>query len=148
MNTTTGAKYEIARNLDIAAIAKLIRADLKAAFGKTATFSVTVSRYSMGQSLTVKVKSASVGPIIHNVDRVIAEHANPHVYNGTPWMSAEARTFLASVSAVVDAYRTNTSCLESDYSHTNFYAHVDFSNDLISASRATVVGRLFAAESA
>ena len=43
-------------NGDVNLIAKQIRKDLKATFGNTAKFSVRISRYSLGQSINIKIK--------------------------------------------------------------------------------------------
>ncbi len=51
---------------DIKDTAKLIRKSLKAAY-KGFKFSVTISRYSLGQSLSVEIKAlpASFGPVLN-----------------------------------------------------------------------------------
>lgn len=60
------------RTIDTADVAKLIRRDLKAVFGKTVKFSVRSSRYSGGSSIDV---SWTDGPTQKMVERIVKGYA-------------------------------------------------------------------------
>lgn len=125
-----GSKYN--RDLDIAQIAKLVRADIKAAvkegtLPKGFKASVRISRYSMGQSLNVTVKAAP-GVTIMNPLRLAHEESG----------SREVMTrdeLLDTVKSIVDAYNYDGSDSQSDYYNVNFYGFVDFAHELEQSER-------------
>lgn len=139
-----GAKYE--RGRDITEIAKLVRADIKAAIKagdlpKGTKCSVRVSRFSGGRSLTVTVKAL---PGINGLNwyRLDAEKAEPHQYPGNfpqharAIYSPEGTRVVKLLEAMVEAYNFDGSDTQTDYFHVNFYKTIDFDYDLEKAWRA------------
>ena len=135
-----GNKYN--RDLNVAEIAKLVRADLKAAV-KAGTLpkgfkaSVRISRYSMGQSLDVNVKAAP-GVTVMNPLRLAHEQSGSRevMTRDEMWRHSEAaRALLDTVKSIVDAYNFDGSDSQSDYFHVNFYGNVDFAHALEQAER-------------
>jgi len=100
----TGDQYEQGR--DVADIAKLIRADLKAAQGVGGLpaglkFSVKISRFSGGVSCDVRVQGMS--------------RSDPG-----------SRDVENAITAIVNAYKRDRSDSQSDYWNVNFYSDVNF----------------------
>lgn len=142
MSTITyGSKYS--KGVDVAEIAKSVRADIKAAIkaGELPAIKVgvTVSRYAGGRSLRLNVTACPVD--IMNPARVLADAANPHAYPTVREVhTEEGRAILAHLESIVGAYNFDGSDTQSDYFHVNFYAHVGFSSELERAQRAAIVG--------
>lgn len=135
MRNGAGTKYEETKDLDLAAIAKLVRADIKAQQAELAPgglprdlkVSVRISRYSMGQSLTVEVSKLPEGMPALNAERLRAEIADPHGYipaRQFPRSSSEVEQILRQLKAIVDSYNFDESDIQSDYSSVRFYDHV------------------------
>lgn len=131
-----GTKYN--RDLDVRDIAKLVRADIKAAAGPVphrlpAGFraGVRISRYSMGRSIDVTIKAVP-GVTVRNPARVEFEETGGGIYDGRMpeearfVHTAEARAILEAVKDIVDAYNFDGSDVQSDYFHVNFYSDVRF----------------------
>jgi hypothetical protein len=121
-----GDKYE--RDLDVDVIAKRVRADIKAAVAAgelpAAKYSVRISRYSMGRSLTVTVDELPFA--VCNPERVRRDVLEPHDRSTLLLRTEEAQAAMAKVEAIVDAYNFDGSRPQEDYSHVNFYGHVSF----------------------
>lgn len=127
-----GAKYDKA--LDVAEIAKRVRADLKAlvASGElpAAKYAVTISRYAGGRSLRVRIEGLPFA--VANEERVKADvlqaSANGWTDQAAPLLlhTEAARAVRAKVEAVVEAYNFDGSHSQSDHFHVNFYGDVDF----------------------
>ena len=119
-----GDKY--VTGLDIAEIAKRVRAEIKAAVKAGSlpelTASVTMRRYTGGRSLSVRITKCSI-PVL-NVARVRVEMAEPHRYNGMPHYNPEAAAVLDTIRGICDAYNFDGSDIGSDYFHVNFYTSV------------------------
>ncbi len=135
--TTTGTKYAATKDLDIAAIAVLVRAEIKAAVasGKlpAGKYSAKISRYSMGRSLTVTYDLSGHpggGFQLHNPVRLAWQMANPHASFGQAPAAAMMRlspgalAVEATLQGMLDAYNHEVSEPESDYRNTKFFAHV------------------------
>lgn len=127
-----GNKYD--KDLDIAEIAKLVRADLKAAMAKGGSipagskFKVRIQRYSGGQSLSVTIMSIT-GVKFVNAARARFEIENPHTYYNNHDLRVhtnEAEAVSATVAAIVSAYNHDGSDTMTDHFDVNFYAHIDF----------------------
>jgi D-alanyl-D-alanine dipeptidase len=141
---------------DVKEIAKCVRADLKAAVACGAlsalTFGVKISRYSMGQSLTVTVTSVPVGYVILNAKREAWTTANPHKgfheapLDCMPRHSEGASLDLKIIERIVGAYNWDRSDHMSDYYSVNFHQTVAFDGELARAERAALVATLRAAE--
>ncbi len=129
-----GAKYD--KDMDIAEIAKRVRADIKAAF-PSVKVSARISRYAGGRSLNVRITQLPKGMLPMNPQRVVFEAQNPHAClpNGMPRYNAAAEKLLTDVKAIVNAYRRDQSDIQTDYFSTNFYGDVDFSHELEQAHR-------------
>lgn len=142
MSTITyGSKYS--KGVDVAEIAKSVRADIKAAIkaGELPAIKVgvTVSRYAGGRSLRLNVTACPVD--IMNPARVLADAANPHAYPTIRETYNEAgREILANLESILDAYNFDGSDRMTDYYHVNFYGHVGFASALEEAQRAAIVG--------
>lgn len=114
-----GSRYEATKTLDVAAIAKLVRADLRA-LGSVAKFRVTTKRYSMGQSITIEI----AGYNRHASDDVRA--AQEAAKLPCPWMTREAVALADRCEAILDAYNYNRSDSMTDYSDVKFHGHVNW----------------------
>jgi len=129
----TGAKYESGR--DIKEIAKLVRKDIKAARKAgdlpAAKYSVRISRYSMGRSLTVTVSGLEME--VANMERFRAEARDPNLRHlGAPvgrLMTDEAYALEAKVEALVNAYNFDKSDLATDYHNRAFHGFVSIEAD-------------------
>jgi len=142
----TGAKYD--RSRDLAEIARLVRADIKAAVKSGALpadlkASVTISRYSMGQSMRVSLTAPSV--VVPSVARVRADLANPHGHVTLARHTVKARAVVATVESLVKAYQRSETESQSDVCNFSFYDTVEFSDAQESAQRAEIVATLRAA---
>lgn len=121
---TTGSKYEATKDLGVRELAKLIRADLKEAqaagtVSKDATFSVRISRYSMGQS--IDIAAAYPFPIRIADELVQAARDAGHSW---PWLRrdvADAKQFCEDLLA---SYNYDNSDLMSDYFDYKFASNV------------------------
>ncbi len=102
MNNETGSKYEQTKDLDIVAIAKLLRQDIKASVKEgrlpAVKYGVRIERYSMGQSIHISVGQE---------------------------LTDEVK---AAVRDLADAYNYDRSDPQSDYFCVRFYVHINGSN--------------------
>ncbi len=126
MSTTTyGTKYAATKDLKRVEIAKLIRADIKAAVKAgtlpKAKYSVTCEAFSGGGSIDIRVSEA-VGIRVYNADRLLFEHDEPH---GSAihhmFYSAEMTAVIEALDAIHASYNFNGSDIQSDYFHGRFY---------------------------
>lgn len=137
-----GSKYD--ETLDVAEIAKRVRADLKALI-KTGTipkgkYSVTIQRFCGGCSLRVRLDQLISPHLMLNPERVKFEQENPHAFPGNlPQFSPSGKALLETVQAVVNAYNFDGSHTESDYWNVNFYDSVDFDGEFLRAQRASIL---------
>lgn len=113
---TYGAKYEQTKGLRRVEIAKLIRADIKAAVaaGELPKVSYSVRASGGGNSIHVRIawKARPVG------DRPAIER-----------YTAETRALRSAVEQIVEAYNYDCSDLQSDYFDVRFYGSVDIEED-------------------
>lgn len=123
----TGSKYEMTRELDIAQIAKLVRADIAAAIASGELpaglkCSVRISRYSMGRSLSVIVTEAPFA------ERCTEWECSVGRSNGLcmPWLTRVAYNVTATLEAIVAAYNYDRSEPETDYYCERFHGSVGF----------------------
>lgn len=118
---TVGPKYEATRDLGIAEIAKLVRQDIKTAIAEGRLpaglkCSVTIQRYSMGQSLDIRVTDAPFAV-------KVAEHeATDNRAQGLKWawLTRDAVGVLETLGEIHSAYNYDNSDPQSDY-HSNRY---------------------------
>jgi hypothetical protein len=109
-----GSKFE--KGQDLKDVAKKVRADLKAAFGKGWKFGVRISRYSMGQSLSVDVKEAPV-QFVELIDQ--ADEYGRDWQALDTWKETEDK-----IAGIVEAYNRDDSDSMTDYFDVDFYKHV------------------------
>ncbi len=147
--TTIGTKYDATRNLDIAAVAKLVREDIKQLAAEQfpgLKASVTISRYSMGQSLSVRITAAP------------ANILNPlHVQHfATTWeipedaatrvrYTAEGKAMIQALDLLVDAYNRRETDFHTDYNNSRFHASVDVCGKFERTMSADILGTRAAA---
>jgi hypothetical protein len=123
-----GAKYD--RNLDIAEIAKRVRADIKALVSDgqlpRAKYSVRIDRFSGGCSLDVRIDEVPF-PIL-NEERVRCDTLEPHVYHADtlPLHTDAAQDLLRRIEMVTAAYNYDGSDSQTDHFNVNFYGHASF----------------------
>jgi hypothetical protein len=140
MNTQEfrGSKFEQSRN--IKDIAKDVRRDIKAAVKAGALrdgkFSVTIDRFSMGQSLDVRVKAVP-GMVVVNPERVRRGPGHP----GTEYLhTPEAMEMLSTLTGIVNQYHRDGSDIQSDYFDVNFYHSEKFDWEMEAAQQAWIEG--------
>lgn len=143
----TGAKYN--HDLDVAEIARRVRAEYKALAKDPVSvlhgckFTVRTSRYSMGQSITVRVTPPAGVPVA-NLRRARLEAEDKHASHGrvAPLFNGRGKAILAAASAVLNAYNFDKGDLVSDYHHDNFHADVEFEAGVLSAEWAEVAAEV------
>jgi hypothetical protein len=130
---TTGSKFDSDR--DVRETAKLVRKDLKAALPGF-KFSVKISRYSMGQSITVTATAVPAGFEINSRARAANELAgrDAHDADGRPvvLLSDAAAAARDTVEDILAAY--NRTHGRNAY----FYGFFNWDTDLNEADRASV----------
>jgi hypothetical protein len=135
-NMFIGSKYNETANLGISDIAKLVRTELKATY-PNCKFSVTIDRYSGGQSMDVTIKSTDFNPfssefIAHlKSNNPLREwNANTQfVYQSTPTYSKEYEELEQKVRAILNQYNYDDTDTQRDYFDVRFYSHVRFDNN-------------------
>jgi hypothetical protein len=147
----TGAKYN--SSLDVAAVAKLFKADVKAAQDKEAVhhmrggvreqgvqylpmglrLSVRIERYAGGCSIHVRVTDLPEGMSNPYTTEYLqwykAEGFNRHVDTPTRYIPAFA-ALLSQLEVMLNAYNRDSSDSRSDYFNRKFYESVQIGNDL------------------
>jgi hypothetical protein len=132
-----GSKFEQSR--DIKDIAKDVRKDIKAAVKSGALrdgkFSVKIRRYSMGQSLDVRVKEVP-GMVVVNPERV---RRGADGQPDTEYLhTAEAMEVLSTLTGIVNQYHRDGSDIQSDYFDVNFYHSEKFDWEMEAAQQAWI----------
>lgn len=145
--TVQGDKFEAER--DIAEVAKLVRADIKAAisagllpFGTKC--SVRVERYSMGRNLHVSVTACPI--MVANPVYVRWQQANRHASmleappSARDRFSPEGRHVITTLERIVEAYnRRISSDQPDDYSNVSFYTDIVFGLELREEQSASIL---------
>ncbi len=137
-----GSKYE--RGLDVAEIAKRVRAELKAQVKAKqlpkAKYSVTIDRFSGGCSLDVKIDQVQSHHLMLNPKRVRFCHQHPAENPlNLPRYTEAGQTLIKGVEAIVAAYNYDGSDTASDYWNVNFYSSVFFAGSFEQAQRALIL---------
>jgi hypothetical protein len=158
-----GYQYEEGGKLDTAAIAKLIRRDIKTATREGLlpdrwTYSVTMDRFSGGSSIDVRVKDCADAWMPCPGYRVGTRHELPGggwtaTGCGNPWCKAggehkdktgaedhevlteEAMAAKMTLERIHGAFNHDGSDSMVDYFDVNYYGHVDFQDARSRASR-------------
>ncbi len=128
---TIGSKYDETKNLGLADLAKLIRADIKALAVPGLKVSVRISRYSMGQSIELRVTEA---PFVSNYDELLADDKLVADIVADrrcdcikmPWLTDAAREVHLALEAIHDSYNYDNSDSMTDYFHTRFAGSVSW----------------------
>ena len=128
-----GAQYESTKDLDVADIAKLIRADIKAAkkrgdLPKSLKTSVRISRYAGGQSLDVTVKG---GIPVHTEAYLRWYRAGDYRTDTPDRYVPSFKALKAALKAIVEAYNFDGSDLMTDYFNVRFYGDVLVDSDVL-----------------
>lgn len=114
------------RSMDIADIAKAVRKELKAKHPGW-KFSVTVRRYSMGQSCDVRLTAVPAFVTVRNPewkgDGTYAELMDCHA-RGITRYTREVNEVVKSAEAILQSYNRNNSDSQTDYFDVNFYGSV------------------------
>lgn len=126
------SRLELSR-MDIADIAKRVRADIKTAIKAGALpaikSTVRVSRYAGGQSLTITISGVPSDLQVENADRLafMAEHPDFQAWNlpvnVREKYSPEFSAALATLRGIVAVYNWDESDHLTDHFDVNFYAH-------------------------
>ena len=127
-----GSKYEATKGLDIAEVAKLVRADIKAAVAsgelpEGSVASVRIQRFAGGKSITAVLA-------IPGVVRLSPEETEAGRSNRVPkpWLTRVAYNAEAAVERIVEAYNYDRSDSQSDSFNVRFYAHVSVEGAVVS----------------
>ena len=138
-------KYD---HLDVAEIAKRVRTEIKDLVKKgklpAAKYGVTISRFSGGRSMSIRVRDLPATFPLLNPERVLIEAREPHTFHPDfhyPRYTPEGRAMLDTLKAIADAYRYDRSDSMTDYFDTNFYLHVDVDHDVETAARAAILAK-------
>jgi hypothetical protein len=133
-NEFRGSNYDATEYMDIADVAKLVRKDIAKAkkagrLPKQLKVSVTIDRYSMGQSLTAAIKAA---PFQIHTDAIQAWYAADYkdLDNVPEKYTAETRQALDVLRGIVHAYNRTNDDLMSDYFDRKFYEHIEVHHDV------------------
>lgn len=131
----TRKQLYLERGLDITEIAKLIRKDLKKEFGKDCKFSVRISRYSGGQSLTVTPKKVTDDLIYTyeelcekaNFERLQWDNPDLYEYLDKKYQEIQFLTdeTISRIKKIVDYYNYDESDIYTDYFDVGFYSHIN-----------------------
>lgn len=137
MEKHTGSKF--VAGMDVAAVAKAIRADFKAAIKQRklpADFkaSVKISRFSGGSALDVVILEGITGcfnpEYWKHLDKFGKARPNRYTQDGA--------TLLATVEEICKAYQRYESDAMTDYHHTNFFLDVRYDRDAEQSACAAV----------
>lgn len=127
-----------------AEIAKCLRADFKAAIADKGLpamkFSITSERYSMGQSVTVRVTAAPFGVL--NPERVRFDEATRYMRSSDlSRYTPRAMQILARLEAIAAEYVRSETESASDYCNTNCHMDIGFAGALENAERAAILAQ-------
>jgi hypothetical protein len=138
-NTFFGEKWEQAKKLDIADIAKLIRADIKTAIKsgdlpKGLKVSVRIHRYSLGQSIKAYVKKLPEGWLIETKEyREWKNNKSPYSILDIPFknrgISLEHSDMMRKLEDIGNAYNRKNTDSMSDYFDVDYYFFASVSID-------------------
>ncbi len=146
---TVGTKYEATKDLDIAEIAKRVRADIKNAVSQRALppakYIVRIERYSMGQAINVSVTHVEKpGFVLSNPLRVRWDLANPYgSLSSAPegalcLHSFDARMILETLEEIVFDYNYKQSNSYNSRFHASIGYGGEWSAELGSNERAAI----------
>ena len=127
MNDIKGPKYESTSTLGLTDLAKLMREDIREAtrdgkLPRGLKVSVTTSRYSMGQSIDIRIVEAPF------VTRVPEHEVDDNRAQGIkwPWLTRDAAGVLETLEEIHGAYNRDRSDMQSDYYSVRYSGSVSF----------------------
>ncbi len=133
-NNSFGEKYEATKNLSRVEIAKLIRADIKAAQLLPASDPRSLPR---GMKVSVRSPDRSINVVIVefpgrvlNPAAVLMHEVLPSVFQEIPRHSKEAARCLGVIEAIKEAYNYDRSDIQTDYFDVRFYGSEGFAWEL------------------
>ncbi|GAB3568898.1 hypothetical protein GCM10027578_22320 [Spirosoma luteolum] len=129
-----GAAYKRTRDLDVKEIAKLMREELAIEF-PGCKFSVNIDRYSMGQSIDVRILDVDFDPLHPNLKAALAAGETYQAYiNQRSYSFGNVReqseyndryqAFYNKVKRIHKQYNMDDSDSQSDYFHVKYYGQV------------------------
>lgn len=124
-----GTKYEATKNLNRAEIAKLIRADIKAAAVDgtlpKAKYSVRVRSFAGGGSIDIRYSHVDeVGFSLFNAERLEFDIVHgSREFTRLPLYSDRAKHITTTLDGIMAAYNFDGSDSMTDYFHVRFYGH-------------------------
>jgi hypothetical protein len=137
---TIGSKYDKA--LDVKEIAARIRTDIKSLIKANVlpqgTYSVTIQRYSGGQSIAIRIKSFEF-PILNKEKELRdanRENTNDFHY---PRYTKIAQLVLEELNQMLNSFRYDDSDGMIDYFDTNFYGNASFDWELEAKERSEIL---------
>ena len=117
-----GARYEATKSLSLAAVNRLIRADIKVLVeaGEIPSGAYTVRKGH--RTITIEF----IAPLrsLFAEKRLVAEQRDPHGWHRGERYSAEARALVATLTAVASAYTYDDSDICTDYFNSRFWLYV------------------------
>lgn len=127
----TGRKYQETQNMDIAQIAKLIRNDIRDAIKKKKLpshpkYSVTIERYSMGQSVTVRV--TNILPLRIMNEQAVVNELSYTSFHG-PRLNQAGKNLDNILTDICRQYGFDNSDSMTDYFHSRFHTHISLQTD-------------------
>lgn len=144
-----GSKYSAGTN--IATIAKMVRADIKSAVNSgtlpKAKYSVTIKRFSGGQSLRVEVSDVVIPNAsclkLYTEEYLRCEVETPSVCYPRDRLTASAAAVLETIRGIINPYNFDDSDLMTDYFHVNFYSTVCFDYSWEKSIKNAQLARLY-----
>lgn len=120
-----GTHYDRDRDLDITDIAKIVRKRIRQSSELAGIkCSVRISRYSMGQSLSVRIKEAPF--LVVNPARIKADAENRMLEaHELPRHSSHVCDARRAIESIIADYNFGCSEPQTDYYHVNFHSNVD-----------------------
>ena len=132
---TYGSKYAATKDLSRVAVAKLVRADIKALMKSgelpKGKYSVTCKSYAGGGSINATLSNLEV-PASFNAARLVWDHEHPHAGH---WdcpeevralYSPEVEAALKTIESILASYNYDGSDSMTDYFDVRFYSHAKF----------------------
>ena len=139
-NETAGSKYISGRKGP--EIAKLIRADIKAAAKADGTLkgcNVSVRFRWATHSMAIDVVVKSTPAAILNPERVAALAADPYTFSRLPRYTPAGDAILAACERIANEYNYRDSDPMTDYYNDTFFLDVKFDHDLVSAQERAIL---------
>lgn len=146
---THGSKYEQTKGLRTVEIAKLIRADIKAAIQagelpKGLKTSVRYESFAGGCAIRVSVTAVPDDFVYWRPEFIAFEAANPHTFFQGERVTEEAKALLAKLKEIHSAYNFDGSDIQSDYFHVRYYGDVKFGWEIERDDRKRTIERMAA----